>query len=114
MESNLSLHNKNILVTGVSRASGIGAAIAKTCVQAGANVIVHGNPQYDAKMEYPDASMNFCFDLEREYNVKAINPLPLSLSPSLSVNLNRQVKCLTAYLSVAKVPKKLSTILKIP
>ncbi len=42
MEDHLSLENKNILVTSVSRASGIGTAIAKICVQAGANIIIHG------------------------------------------------------------------------
>jgi NAD(P)-dependent dehydrogenase (short-subunit alcohol dehydrogenase family) len=50
MEDNLSLENKNILITGVSRASGIGTAIAKICVQAGANVITHGNSQYSTAL----------------------------------------------------------------
>lgn len=78
MDNNLSLQHKNILITGVSRASGIGAAIAKICVQAGANVVTHGNPQYDANRSYPDASLDFCFDLAREYNIKTISPSDLS------------------------------------
>jgi len=75
----LSLEDKNILITGVSRASGIGAAIAKKCVQAGANVITHGNPEYDAEREYSDASDNFYRDLAEEYNLKAIAPSDLSM-----------------------------------
>lgn len=78
MDNNLSLKHKNILITGVSRASGIGAAIAKICVQAGANVVIHGNPQYDANRSYADASLDFCFDLAREYNLKTISPSDLS------------------------------------
>ena len=80
MENNLSLKDKNILITGVSRASGIGAAIAKTCVEAGANVITHGNPQYDRDRSYSDASTKFCDDLERKYNLKAISPSDLAAS----------------------------------
>ena len=78
MEDNLSLKNKNILVTGVSRASGIGAAIAKRCVQAGANVITHGNPQYDVDREYSDASNSFQTDFARKYNLKSLNPSDLA------------------------------------
>ena len=78
MEDNLSLENKNILITGVSRASGIGAAIAKKCVQAGANVIIHGNPQYDADREYVDASTSFYTDIAKKHNIKAISPSDLS------------------------------------
>ena len=73
MPENLSLENKNILITGVSRASGIGTAIAMKCIQAGANVITHGNPQYDADREYPDASDNFQVDFAKKYNLKVIS-----------------------------------------
>ena len=78
MSDNLSLENKNILITGVSRASGIGAAIARTCVRAGANVIIHGNPQYDRDREYPDASGSFQTDFAREYNLKIVSPSNLA------------------------------------
>lgn len=78
MPDNLSLENKNILITGVSRASGIGAAIAKTCVQAGANVIIHGNPQYDTERKYSDASDSFQTDLATEYNLKVLDASDLS------------------------------------
>ena len=78
MEDHLSLKKQNILVTGVSRASGIGAAIAKICVQAGANVVTHGNPQYDADRKYSDASTSFYTDLAKKYNLKAISPSDLS------------------------------------
>ena len=79
MEDSLSLKNKNILITGVSRPSGIGTAIAKTCVRAGANVIIHGNPNYDAEREYSDASDSFYTDLAEEYNLRAIAPSDLSI-----------------------------------
>ena len=78
MEDHLSLKKQNILVTGVSRASGIGAAIAKICVQAGANVVTHGNPQYDADRKYSDASTSFYTNLAKKYNLKAISPSDLS------------------------------------
>ena len=78
MSDNLSLEHKNILITGVSRASGIGAAIAMTCVQAGANVIIHGNPQYDRDQKYPDASSSFQTDFARKYNLKVLIPSNLA------------------------------------
>jgi len=78
LEQNLSLENKNILVTGVSRASGIGAAIVKQCVQAGANVITHGNSQYDVERSYSDASQSFSEDLAKEYKFKSLEPSDLS------------------------------------
>lgn len=78
MDQNLSLKNKNILVTGVSRASGIGAAIAKKCAQAGANVIIHGNSQYDVERSYTDASLGFCDDFAQEYKLKVLKSSDLS------------------------------------
>ena len=78
MSDHLSLKNKNILITGVSRASGIGAAIAKTCVQAGANIAIHGHPQYDADREYSDASIDFQTNLAKKYNLKVISPSDLA------------------------------------
>lgn len=55
----LSLRGKSILVTGVSRAMGIGAEIARTLANAGARVICHGYQKYDADMRYPDAGSGF-------------------------------------------------------
>ena len=77
MDEHLSLKNQNILITGVSRASGIGTSIAKVCSQAGANVVTHGNPEYDSDRSYSDASSDFCFELEREYNIKTLSPSDL-------------------------------------
>ena len=74
MDNHLSLKNQNILVTGVSRASGIGATIVKICSQAGANVAIHGNPQYDSNRSYRDADDRFYVELEREYNIKTVSP----------------------------------------
>ena len=83
MESSLSLEGQNIFVTGVSRSSGIGAAIARKCAQAGANVVTHGNPAYDLNMAYPDATDHYVSDLEKELNdggyiLSALPPSDLS------------------------------------
>lgn len=51
----LSLAGKHILVTGVSRPMGIGAAIAAMLADAGASVATHGYLDYDMAMQYPDA-----------------------------------------------------------
>lgn len=93
MDQNLSLKNKNILVTGVSRASGIGVAITKKCVQAGANVIIHGNSQYDLERSYEDASLNFCNDFAQEYKLKALGPSDLSApdEPKKVINNARKI-----------------------
>lgn len=76
----LSLKNKNILVTGVSRSMGIGAAIAKTLAEAGANVVTHGCSGYDKALQYPDASVNYTNDLVNELSDKGyrIYSLPSS------------------------------------
>jgi 3-oxoacyl-[acyl-carrier protein] reductase len=83
MENDLSLKNHNILVTGVSRSQGIGSAIVKRCAMAGANIVLHGYPGYDAKMGYPDATKNYIPELVNElisrgYNVAALKPSDLS------------------------------------
>lgn len=66
----LSLKNKNILVTGVSRSMGIGTAITRTLAKAGANVVIHGFSSYDKELQYPDASMNYADALEKELSDK--------------------------------------------
>ncbi len=62
----LTLNNKNILITGVSRSQGIGAAIARTLAQAGANVIVHGYAPYDFTQNYSDADEKYFTELAYE------------------------------------------------
>ena len=57
--SNLSLNGKVILVTGVSRSTGIGAAITRVLANAGAKVITHGYSAYDQSMQYSDADHSF-------------------------------------------------------
>ena len=66
------------------RTSRIGAAIATKCVPAGANVIVHGNPDYDTEREYSDASDSFGTDLAEAYHFKAIAPSDLSMPDELT------------------------------
>lgn len=53
------LTGKHILVTGVSRPGGIGAAIVRMLAENGASVWFHGSAAYDRKMEYRDASETF-------------------------------------------------------
>lgn len=76
----LSLQNQRILVTGVSRSLGMGATIAKRCVEAGASVAIHGYPNYDLKMKYPDATNNSTIDLANELSAKNFNVVALSPS----------------------------------
>lgn len=73
-QSGLSLKDKNILVTGVSRPLGIGAAIVKTLAEAGANVVIHGFSSYDKALQYPDASVNYNDNLIKELSEKG-NPI---------------------------------------
>lgn len=52
----LSLKNHKVLITGVSRAFGIGNAIAKRFLDNGASVAIHGNSDYDFKIKSPGAT----------------------------------------------------------
>jgi 3-oxoacyl-[acyl-carrier protein] reductase len=80
LEEGTSLRNKRILVTGVSRSMGIGAAITSMLAQAGAQVVTHGFTAYDGKMGYPDASGSFAEDLAKELASQghAVHALPSS------------------------------------
>jgi 3-oxoacyl-[acyl-carrier protein] reductase len=52
-----SLRDRRILVTGASRGSGIGFAVARACAQEGAAVFLHGLPSYDVEQGYPDGAV---------------------------------------------------------
>jgi 3-oxoacyl-[acyl-carrier protein] reductase len=69
-EMALSLKNKGILVTGVSRSLGIGAAVAKRLARAGAKVVIHGYSAYDRELDYPDASSDFILQLVSQLNAE--------------------------------------------
>ena len=58
MGSSLRLDEKKILITGVSRPLGIGAALAKRIAEAGAAVAIHGFSDYDVDMGYQSAAPN--------------------------------------------------------
>ncbi|MCL1965069.1 MAG: SDR family oxidoreductase [Firmicutes bacterium] len=56
--SSLRLDGQKILITGVSRPLGIGAALAKRFAQAGTAVAIHGFSEYDMAMGYQSAAPN--------------------------------------------------------
>lgn len=56
--SSLRVDGRKILITGVSRPSGIGATLARRFLDAGATVAVHGFADYDIKSGYRDARQN--------------------------------------------------------
>lgn len=74
------LQNKRILVTGVSRSMGIGAAITRMLSQAGAQLATHGFTGYDGDMRYPDAFGTFADSLAEELNGQgySVHVLPSS------------------------------------
>lgn len=55
MSDSLSLAREKILVTGVSRLGGIGAALVRHLAGADAQMAAHGYNEYDAQMGYYDA-----------------------------------------------------------
>lgn len=64
--TSLRLNDQRLLVTGVSRSQGIGTAITRRCANAGAQVAVHGNPDYDRTLQYPDARAAWTGELVAE------------------------------------------------
>lgn len=76
----LSLQSQNILVTGVSRSLGIGQAITERCAKAGARVAIHGYPDYDTKMKYPDATTNSTNDFANELSSEGLHVVALKSS----------------------------------
>ncbi|MFZ5987908.1 MAG: SDR family oxidoreductase [Bacillota bacterium] len=76
----LSLQSQNILVTGVSRSIGIGRAIAERCAKSGATVAIHGYPNYDVIMKYPDATTNSTNDFAKKLLSKGLHVVALKSS----------------------------------
>ena len=84
---NLRLDGKNILITGVSRMTGIGAGLAKALAEQGATVLVHGYAAYDAKQSYVDAKEDYVRELVAElrgkgYTCHVLTPCDLSVPGS--------------------------------
>jgi 3-oxoacyl-[acyl-carrier protein] reductase len=78
--SSLSLQNHKILVTGVSRPLGIGAAITRRCAMSGASIAIPGYQNYDMKMKYPDATGSSTIDLAGELSAKGLSVTALTPS----------------------------------
>lgn len=72
-----SLAGEKILVTGVSRAHGIGRGIVKYLSDAGAHVAAHGFGDYDCEMGYSDAHTSS--DQPAQPNVLHLPPSDLSM-----------------------------------
>lgn len=79
-DKTLSLQNQRILVTGVSRSLGIGTAITRRCSMAGASVAIHGYPNYDLTMGYPDATNNSTTELASELSLNGFKVVALPSS----------------------------------
>lgn len=79
-DASLALDGQTILVTGVSRPRGIGAAITKRCARAGARVVIHGSPDYDLKLKYPDATADSTANLALELSEKGFEVVALESS----------------------------------
>lgn len=76
------LTGRKILVTGVSRSGGIGAAVVTRLARYGAEVYFHGSPLYDQTIGYLDASPSFGRELAEKlrregYQVKELVPSDL-------------------------------------
>ena len=72
--SSIRLDGRKILVTGVSRPLGIGAALAKRFAEAGAAVAVHGYSTYDLTVgEHNSAAPNGTEILAKQYQDMGLN-----------------------------------------
>lgn len=80
----LSLHGQRILVTGVSRSRGIGTAIVERCLGAGAQVAIHGYPNYDLERQYADATDNSTTAFARDMAAKG-SPITALTASDLSI-----------------------------
>lgn len=67
------LTGRKILVTGVSRPSGIGPAIVRMLAEAGASVVFHGFSGYDAELKYGDADLGYAGQLASELAAKGLS-----------------------------------------
>lgn len=63
----MKLDGKTILVTGVSRLGGIGAAIALKLSESGARVIIHGHHHFDIEANYSDSDDSFTSDFCKKH-----------------------------------------------
>lgn len=82
------LQGRAVLITGVSRPGGIGAALAASCADAGAVVAVHGLQRYDEERRYPDANQRV--DVDARLRVMTDSDLGDAGAPELLVNQARE------------------------
>ncbi len=71
------LSGHRILVTGVSRPGGIGAAITEHCARANATVVTHGLNGYDRDRHYPDATAGDGAKLAEHLRVQGLSVFAL-------------------------------------
>lgn len=90
MRSSLPLLGQRILVTGVSRSKGIGAAITNMCANAGADIAIHGYSKYDVDLRYPDANSNYAAEFVKDLSGRGLTVV--LLEPSDLSNPNQPEK----------------------
>jgi 3-oxoacyl-[acyl-carrier protein] reductase len=80
LEEIMRLDGQRILITGVSRPSGIGATLARRFAEAGATLAVHGYAPYDLELQYHDAAEDAISKLATAAGgaVTALTPCDLS------------------------------------
>lgn len=71
---------QRVLITGVSRASGIGATLAKRMARTGASVALHGFADYDGAMGYADAQNNATQELAQALQSEGLSAYALTPS----------------------------------
>jgi 3-oxoacyl-[acyl-carrier protein] reductase len=87
----LRLDYKKILITGVSRPSGIGATLARRFTDAGATVAIHGCSDYDMKSQYVDAKEDATDDLANELTREGKAAISLTSSDLSQADMPKMV-----------------------
>lgn len=87
----LSLKGQKILITGVSRPSGIGATLTKRFAHAGAKLAVHGYSDYDTQIQYSDAAQNATSHLAKTLSQKGFEVIDLASGDISKKGITQQI-----------------------